>query len=58
MKKTYYIPQTCVVTLNAQHMMAASNPEVTLDKGGTVNAEDFDTRRHHGIGGGLWEDMK
>ena len=57
MKKTYSIPQTSVVTLNAQHMMAASKPEVTLDKG-TVNAEDFDTRRHHGIGGGLWEDMK
>lgn len=59
MKKTYSIPQTSVVTLNAQHMMAASKPEMTLDKGeGRVNAEDFDTRRHHGIGTGLWEDMK
>ena len=58
MKKTYYIPQTCVVTLNAQHMMAASNPDVTMDKKETEYAENFDTRRHHGVGGGLWEDMK
>lgn len=59
MNKTYYIPQTSVVTLNAQHMMATSNPDLTLDKGeGRVHAEDYDTRRHHGVGGGLWEDMK
>ena len=59
MKKTYYIPQTCVVTLNAQHMMAASNPEVTINKvDGSVDAGFVDTRRHHGVGTGLWEDMK
>lgn len=58
MKKTYYIPQTCVVTLNAQHMMAASNPEVTLKGDDSVEAGGVDTRRHHGVGAGLWEDMK
>jgi len=58
MKKTYYIPQTCVVTLNAQHMMAASKPDVIMDKVGTVNTDEYNTRRHHGVGTGLWEDMK
>lgn len=58
MKKTYYIPQTCVVTLNAQHMMAASNPDVTVGGEGSVDAGDVGTRRHHGVGAGLWEDMK
>lgn len=59
MNKTYYIPQTSVVTLNAQHMMAASNPEVTINKvDGSVDAGVVDTRRHHGVGTGLWEDMK
>ena len=57
MKKTYYIPQTCVVTLNAQHMMAASTPEVNVGED-SVEAGDVGTRRHHGVGTGLWEDMK
>lgn len=57
MKKTYYIPQTSVVTLNAQHMMAASTPNVGVGEG-SVDAGGVETRRHHGIGTGLWEDMK
>lgn len=57
MKKTYYIPQTSVVTLNAQHMMAASTPNVGVGEG-SVDAGGVDTRRHHGLGTGLWEDMK
>lgn len=58
MKKTYIVPTTDVVALNAQHMMAASDPKVTVDSSRNVNADAVETRQHHGIGGGLWEDMK
>lgn len=58
MKKTYFVPTTDVVALNAQHMMAASDPKVTVDSSRNVNADAVETRQHHGFGGGLWEDMK
>lgn len=58
MKKTYFVPTTDVVALNAQHMMAASDPKVTIDSSRNVDAHAVETRQHHGIGSGLWEDMK
>ena len=58
MKKIYFVPATEVVALNVQQMLAGSDPKVTIGEG-SANAEDLDTRRqNHGIGSGLWEDMK
>jgi len=60
MKKTYIIPNTEVLLLSTQQMMASSpaEPGVTLRGDKEVEAENVETRKHHGIGGGLWEDMK
>ena len=58
MKKTYYIPTTSVVVINVHQMLAASNPNVTVNTSGSVNAGEVDTRQHQGVGSGLWSDMK
>ena len=57
MNKKYITPATEVVNLNVQQMLAAS-PGATIDTGGSVDANDFDTRQHQGVGSGLWSDMK
>lgn len=61
MKKTYIIPNTEVLLLSTQQMMASSPAEPGVTIGGddeSVEAGNVETRKHHGIGGGLWEDMK
>ena len=57
MKKIYNVPATTVVALNVHQMLAASNPDVQFGDG-KGNPEDFDTRKHQGVGGGLWSDMQ
>ncbi len=60
MNKKYITPATEVVNLNVQQMLAASDPKVTLSQTSTdrQNADEFDTRKHSGVGSGLWSDMK
>ena len=38
MKKTYITPETLTVALGTCQMMAASNPDVTINSLGSVNA--------------------
>lgn len=63
--KTYTKPATQTVSVSIDNMIAAS--PLSYDKStntlsGTLQndgaTEDALTRKHHGIGGGLWEDMK
>lgn len=59
MNKKYITPATDVITFNVQQMLAASpNVTVSTNKEDKVNAGDFDTRQHQGVGSGLWSDMK
>lgn len=45
MKKTYITPSTDVLNINAQLMIAASEPKVTVDKEGSVEASDVEVKR-------------
>lgn len=63
--KTYTKPATQTVSVSIDNMIAASPLSYDKSSGtlsGTLqntNASgDALTRQHHGIGGGLWEDMK
>lgn len=60
MNKKYITPATEVVSLNVQQMLAASNPNIKMstDSDDRHDAEGFDTRKHTGVGSGLWSDMK
>ena len=44
MKKTYINPTMEVVKIATQQMLAASNPNVTLDKSGSVDADKVEGR--------------
>ena len=46
MKKTYITPSTDVLNINAQLMIAASEPKVTVDNEGSVNASDVEVKRN------------
>lgn len=45
-KKTYIIPETLTVALGTMQMMAASNPDVTINTSGSnsVNAANVETK--------------
>ena len=45
MKKTYNSPKAQVVILRTAHVMAASNPQVTVNPEGSVNANEVEVRR-------------
>ncbi len=44
MKKTYITPETLTVALGTCQMMAASNPDVTINSLGSVNAGEVGTK--------------
>lgn len=46
MKKTYITPSTDVLNINAQLMIAASEPKVTVDNEGSVEASDVEVKRN------------
>ena len=56
MKKTYIIPEALTVVLGSTQMMAASDPDVTVDLGeGTIEAGDVEVK---GISDTkLWDDL-
>ena len=45
MKKTYNSPTVQLFTVRTAHVMAVSNPEVTVSTTGSVNAEQVEVRR-------------
>lgn len=63
--KTYIIPATTVVALQSNQMLAASNlrnfdKNNNTEEGTLINkgASDEAMTRQHGVGSGLWSDMK
>ena len=48
MKKTYISPVSKVVRVGVAQMMAASSPGVTMNSGGSVNANEVDVREDNG----------
>lgn len=60
--KSYTKPSTEVLMLMHQEMLAASQGGVSEGSGAgkEFSGDDvtYNRQQHHGIGGGLWEDMK
>ena len=48
MKKTYINPVSKVVRVGVAQMMAISSPGVTINSGGSVNANEVDVRENNG----------
>ena len=48
MKKTYISPVSKVVRVGVAQMMATSSPGVTINSGGSVNANEVDVRENNG----------
>ena len=44
MKKTYIIPEALIVQFGTCKMMATSDPDVDVDKNGSVDAEGVDVK--------------
>lgn len=59
--KSYTKPSTEVLKLIHQEMLAASQGGVSEGSGAGKEYNEGDVtynRQHHGVGAGLWEDMK
>ena len=55
MKKTYIIPEALTVVLGSTQMMAASDPDVTVDPGEEIEAGEVEVK---GISDTkLWDDL-
>ena len=52
MKKTYMKPSTQLITLDTKLLLNASNPSVSINNGGSVDAGSVESRRSHSI----WDD--
>ena len=46
MKKNYISPDTIEVKIQLSHFITTSDPNVTLNGGDSVNAEEVGSRRH------------
>lgn len=55
--KTYIIPETTVVEIHIENIVAASLEGVN-EKGDGIQLTREQSQHNHGFGGGLWEDMK
>ena len=53
MKKTYISPASKVVRVGVAQMMAASSPGVTMNSGGSVNANEVEV--HEDNGWDIWD---
>lgn len=57
--KKYIAPAQELICLNAKSTIMLGSKVETNDKlNGFSESEQLSRQQHHGIGGGLWEDMK
>ena len=52
MKKTYTKPSTLMTKVGVQKMICGSNPQVGINRSGSIDADKVDSRRSND----LWDD--